>query len=360
LKLIFHIQDKKPKTFIIDKETVTIGRDEGCDVVLPYAGFSRKHAEINLIHDEIYVTDLGSTNGVHINGERIPPYEKTKTQSYLGLQIGPATQVEIITEEESAQIPVVNKKAEITGTNTNLSINQSSHVTRTTVLDISNSKSGVKKKAPKKEFPKNEIFIFLAILLVIGLGYVYTSGNDDVEVDSQLVEVNPATVNAPTETEFLTKTVLDSIYKKASCDSDMAKWCEAGGLKVASKEGVVIESKTLVVYLNMDSFVNEFHGEVFNQMDLGQRLEILALKRVFFSNLLSTYLRQNLLDTLQVVVGNIKEDQYSPSTVFKFKRDLGVERIEKFRILGLFDQILNEGNADALIDISLLYDKAAL
>jgi hypothetical protein len=355
MKLIFHIPEKNPKTFSVDKETVTIGRDEACDVVLPYAGFSRKHAQIDLINEEIYITDLGSTNGVFIDGERIPPYEKTKTQSYLSLQIGPATTVEI----ETAEMPVVNKKAETTQTNTKLQ--PPTENTRTIVLDISMLKGGAKKKEPpKKEFPKNAIVVSLAIVLMVAGLFYFSKQEAVVSVDTHLVEVAPADSNPLTETEFLAKTVLDSIYKNASCDSDKAEWCEAGSIQAANKEGVVTESKTLVVYLNMDSAINELHGEVFNQMDEAKRLEILALKRVFYSKLVATFIRQQKLDTLQVVIGNIKEDQYSAFAVFKFKRDLAPEKIEKFHILGLFDQVLNEGNQDALIDISLVYDKMAL
>lgn len=359
VKLIFHLPEKKPKTFTVDKETVTIGRDESCDVVLPYTGFSRKHAEIDLINEEIYVTDLGSTNGVYIDGERIAPYEKTKTQSYLSLQIGPATQVEIISEEALAEMPVVNKKAEITRTNTDLKLKAPPEHTRTTVLDASMFKGGVKKKVipPKKELPKNGIVILLALLLM-GSGYFYFTQNEDVSAENtDLVEVNPTDTNAPSEIEFLPKTVLDSIYKNATCGSE---WCELARVQVANKEGVIIEGKALVVYLNMDAYMNELHGEVFNQMDLNQRLEILALKRVLYSKLVPTFIRQNKLDTLQVVVGTIKEDQYSAFTVFKFKRDLDPAKLDKFTILALFDQALNEGSSDALINISMLYDKMNL
>jgi hypothetical protein len=46
----------------------TIGRSRDCDVVLDDAGISRRHAEIKPSADGWTVADLGSTNGVRLNG----------------------------------------------------------------------------------------------------------------------------------------------------------------------------------------------------------------------------------------------------------------------------------------------------
>ena len=49
----------------------TIGRSRDCDVVLDDAGISRRHAEILPGPDGWTVADLGSTNGVIVNGQQI-------------------------------------------------------------------------------------------------------------------------------------------------------------------------------------------------------------------------------------------------------------------------------------------------
>jgi hypothetical protein len=46
----------------------TIGRSRDCDIVLDDVGISRRHAEIRLGPDGWTVRDLGSTNGVLVNG----------------------------------------------------------------------------------------------------------------------------------------------------------------------------------------------------------------------------------------------------------------------------------------------------
>jgi len=49
----------------------TLGRSRDCDIVLDDVGISRRHAEIRPGPDGWAVVDLGSTNGVLVNGEEV-------------------------------------------------------------------------------------------------------------------------------------------------------------------------------------------------------------------------------------------------------------------------------------------------
>lgn len=56
----------------LEKAILLIGRQADCDVSLTASRkISRKHCCIAIVNDTVVVRDLGSTNGVSINGERI-------------------------------------------------------------------------------------------------------------------------------------------------------------------------------------------------------------------------------------------------------------------------------------------------
>jgi hypothetical protein len=56
----------------LDSVAVTVGRDPANTVALPddeYA--STRHAQVEPRRDGVWVTDVGSTNGTYVNGERV-------------------------------------------------------------------------------------------------------------------------------------------------------------------------------------------------------------------------------------------------------------------------------------------------
>lgn len=95
MKIKLNFFDKESIEFSIDSKTVIIGKSDDCDIVLSVDGFSRKHCQVDVENDDIYITDLNSTNGVEINDERIEAGKKTLYHSFLNLRIGPTKSVEI-------------------------------------------------------------------------------------------------------------------------------------------------------------------------------------------------------------------------------------------------------------------------
>ena len=56
---------------LIDQDMVVVGRHPACDARLDSLRLSRHHCCLTQEHGEIFVRDLGSTNGIRINGERV-------------------------------------------------------------------------------------------------------------------------------------------------------------------------------------------------------------------------------------------------------------------------------------------------
>jgi ribosomal 50S subunit-recycling heat shock protein len=63
----------------LDKPILFVGRHPECDIVLLNSRkVSRKHCCLALVNDRLRVRDLGSTNGVSVNGQRIKKEAQVK------------------------------------------------------------------------------------------------------------------------------------------------------------------------------------------------------------------------------------------------------------------------------------------
>jgi pSer/pThr/pTyr-binding forkhead associated (FHA) protein len=58
-------------SILIDKPILLFGRHEECDVQLNSKKVSRRHCCVAQVNDYLVVRDLGSTNGVRVNGQRV-------------------------------------------------------------------------------------------------------------------------------------------------------------------------------------------------------------------------------------------------------------------------------------------------
>jgi len=58
-------------SILLDKPILLFGRHQECDVQLNSKKVSRRHCCLAQVADYLVVRDLGSTNGVQINGERV-------------------------------------------------------------------------------------------------------------------------------------------------------------------------------------------------------------------------------------------------------------------------------------------------
>ena len=59
------------RRWMLDRQSLTIGRAEDCDIILPDRLVSRHHARVYWLDGRYYVEDLGSKNGTHVNGQEV-------------------------------------------------------------------------------------------------------------------------------------------------------------------------------------------------------------------------------------------------------------------------------------------------
>lgn len=73
------------KTSVLGSRGAVLGRSRDCDVVVDDANVSRRHAEIRPSGANWVVRDLGSTNGVKVNGRRIDAAQSLRSGDTLEL-----------------------------------------------------------------------------------------------------------------------------------------------------------------------------------------------------------------------------------------------------------------------------------
>jgi pSer/pThr/pTyr-binding forkhead associated (FHA) protein len=57
--------------FEVKQRRVVIGRSRECDIQLADTNVSRRHAEVRQEGTSYWIVDLGSTNGLELNGKRV-------------------------------------------------------------------------------------------------------------------------------------------------------------------------------------------------------------------------------------------------------------------------------------------------
>lgn len=73
--------DQAGKAIELNEFPFTIGRARECDVVLDYTEVSRLHAQCTSDHLNIFLEDMGSTNGTFVNGRRLDPNESYRLRA---------------------------------------------------------------------------------------------------------------------------------------------------------------------------------------------------------------------------------------------------------------------------------------
>jgi pSer/pThr/pTyr-binding forkhead associated (FHA) protein len=87
---------------VLEKDRVTLGRGPGVDVLLDDASVSHQHATLELVAAGYRIRDLGSTNGVRVNGVSVAAADLEHGDR---LEIG-ALAFRYVVEARAAQAPI--------------------------------------------------------------------------------------------------------------------------------------------------------------------------------------------------------------------------------------------------------------
>ncbi len=90
------------QNWILEKPVTTIGRWEDNDVVIPDRWVSRHHAEVRREGDRYFLYDLGSKNGLFLNGKRV--IEPQALENGDRIQLSPRYSLSFVDSEATAPL----------------------------------------------------------------------------------------------------------------------------------------------------------------------------------------------------------------------------------------------------------------
>ena len=65
------VDEDAEQCFVVGPAGLKFGRKAPADAIIPHASVSREHCMVGIANDELLVTDLNSTNGTYVDGQRI-------------------------------------------------------------------------------------------------------------------------------------------------------------------------------------------------------------------------------------------------------------------------------------------------
>ena len=75
MKLVLSFQGVLIREYALDRPVLSIGRRDENDIVIDHMGVSGTHAQIAMEGQSVILTDLKSTNGTFVNGQRVERVE---------------------------------------------------------------------------------------------------------------------------------------------------------------------------------------------------------------------------------------------------------------------------------------------
>ncbi len=99
----------QPYRFSLDREVVTLGRGKENDIVIDSGSVSVQHAEMRRVEGGFEIEDLGSTNGIKVDGKR---QMKFALKSGVSVSIGEATFDFTLSDEEHEALGIKKPTAD--------------------------------------------------------------------------------------------------------------------------------------------------------------------------------------------------------------------------------------------------------
>lgn len=186
MRLSVQIEIDKTLDLVTAKNNVIIGRSPKSDIVIPHDSISRNHCRIELEKGIFYITDLGSSNGTFLDGQRIAPEQRTPFLTSSQLTLG-KLDCEVSESGEGENIPgktissEVSSKGDYTATMrvSRLDVNKAPRpqtAPNPKAKGPRNPVSEASKKRTQKKVSSKRGYVLLFILVSLTVAYLISEG----------------------------------------------------------------------------------------------------------------------------------------------------------------------------------------
>jgi hypothetical protein len=268
----------------ISKPEIIIGRSPLCDLPVPEEALSRQHAKITNLGDQIYITDLGSSNGVFIDGQKIQPHVQVPFNTFLQLMLGPLEcSIYLNSGETKPTLKIAPRPFEETDEDQRTKV-----ITRPISPQVKDYKfNPILTPGKKKERAMNPKFLGLLLVLGIGMIAYYQIDEDKNSNDAKVTKNSQkAKENSPSIKSAPDKFLSDGLYleklktKSLETDKTITKDVQ---LELPS-EGVAIEENEVFIFMEPKRLLENSRFDAIRETS--GAADLLALYQILKSNLL--------------------------------------------------------------------------
>jgi hypothetical protein len=262
--------------------SVTIGRSKSCTFTVESESLSRQHGLIELVNGEFYITDLGSTNGIYIEGNRIEPHRRIRFNNFLSLQIS-NYDCQVVELEDETYTPAPNSgklqpHVELAPTKPTKKLNF--HALNAPLPQG---------KQVKKESSKTRTALYLIILLMTLAAVFFTvMTEEEAQVTPEEKVLTPAARAKMEVAKIATPNAFHKDYETLlfAKDCKEGSFCRQLGLSKEEGEGLYEQGKEIFVFLRPSRHQLEKYAKL-----SPENLELIALDRLFNSIIMDAYFR---------------------------------------------------------------------
>jgi pSer/pThr/pTyr-binding forkhead associated (FHA) protein len=307
---------KEKKTYSFSQNKILIGRGSEVDLQLEGEEISRKHLILEYIDGKYYVQDLGATNGVYVNQDKVAPHDRVEAQTFFPIQVGAHIFIQLL--DDGPEEMVGKKSPEV-----KRSISSGTNAEKTSTKKMTTPPPKLKPKENSKS-DKSANHKIIAVVFLLGVYFIYNQMSEETPGEAP-VSVKEEKANNPKEevqrkyellltpTQLREKTRLEELYKQVCRNTNVQNICEKISPSLQSPEGAVLEEKRLTVFRNIALLMKtSFDGNLF-RLPGDRRLEFLH-SYLILSLASESFIKNSDIERIEMIDYRIEEGFFIPKS----------------------------------------------